>query len=219
MLDYAARSSLSRDFDACSLRFAPSCPHPRRGFAQGHLFTNGQTQTNHSFIHGPLTLGHINVYNSPINCNLGLNRRRFLCSVSPRSSSAETSGSDENPSAFESFEEFSGLRSSIRGENEGDGNGAPVLTTFDFLKLKRELEKEEIAGVGSMGEELRTEGLEETTSGSEKEGIVAGSSGVRGVRRVMRRSNLLAKQVISMESARRLGFVSQLWVDTRSVSF
>lgn len=35
---------------------------------------------------------------------------------------------------------------------------------------------------------------------------------------VIRRSNLLAKQVISIRSAFSLGFVSQLWVDTTSVS-
>lgn len=37
-------------------------------------------------------------------------------------------------------------------------------------------------------------------------------------RRVLRRSNMVAKQVISVESALGLGFVSQLWVDTTSVS-
>lgn len=33
---------------------------------------------------------------------------------------------------------------------------------------------------------------------------------------LMRRSNLVAKQVISIQSARSLGFVTQLWVDTTS---
>lgn len=37
-------------------------------------------------------------------------------------------------------------------------------------------------------------------------------------RQLMRRSNLIAKQVISLHSALSLGFVSQLWVDTNSVS-
>lgn len=41
---------------------------------------------------------------------------------------------------------------------------------------------------------------------------------VRGGRQVMRRSSMVAKQVISIESALGLGFVSQLWVDTASVS-
>uniref|UniRef100_A0A453I5M8 Uncharacterized protein n=1 Tax=Aegilops tauschii subsp. strangulata TaxID=200361 RepID=A0A453I5M8_AEGTS len=36
-------------------------------------------------------------------------------------------------------------------------------------------------------------------------------------RQMARRSGLLAKQVISVSSARSLGFVSQLWVDASSV--
>ncbi|XP_020202108.1 uncharacterized protein LOC109787918 isoform X1 [Cajanus cajan] len=39
---------------------------------------------------------------------------------------------------------------------------------------------------------------------------------VRRGKQVVRRSNLLAKQVISIRSALSLGFVSQLWVDTTS---
>ncbi|XP_022722493.1 uncharacterized protein LOC111279731 [Durio zibethinus] len=35
-------------------------------------------------------------------------------------------------------------------------------------------------------------------------------------RQVMKRSNMVAKQVISIQSAQSLGFVSQLWVDTAS---
>lgn len=223
MLDYTAPSPLSRDFDVRFRRLAPCCPHPRCGFVQSHLsgIANGQTLINHSFIPSSLTLGNMNGNNIPITSKLGcpgLNRGGFLCSAPPRSSSAGTSGSssDENRSTFESLEEFSGFKSSIRREKERDGNGAPVLSTFDFLELKRELEKEENARAVSMEGELSPEGLEGTTSSSEKEGVVVGDSGVRGGRRVMRRSNLLAKQVISMDSARSLGFVSQLWVDTRS---
>lgn len=37
-------------------------------------------------------------------------------------------------------------------------------------------------------------------------------------RQMMRRSNVMAKQVISIRSALSLGFVSQLWVDANSVS-
>ncbi|RDX77727.1 hypothetical protein CR513_42100, partial [Mucuna pruriens] len=39
---------------------------------------------------------------------------------------------------------------------------------------------------------------------------------VRRGKQVIRRSNLLAKQVISIRSALSLGFISQLWVDTTS---
>ncbi|KAI4365554.1 hypothetical protein MLD38_021531 [Melastoma candidum] len=42
--------------------------------------------------------------------------------------------------------------------------------------------------------------------------------GKSGRREILRRSHFLAKQVISMESALSLGFVSQLWVDPSSLS-
>lgn len=45
-----------------------------------------------------------------------------------------------------------------------------------------------------------------------------GDWNTRRGRQVMKRSNMLAKQVISIQSALSLGFVSQLWVDTLSVS-
>ncbi|KAG5550778.1 hypothetical protein RHGRI_015664 [Rhododendron griersonianum] len=44
-----------------------------------------------------------------------------------------------------------------------------------------------------------------------------GDRNARRGRQLMKRSNMLAKQVISIQSALSLGFVSQLWVDTVSV--
>lgn len=44
------------------------------------------------------------------------------------------------------------------------------------------------------------------------------NNGSRGFKQTMTRSNLVAKQVISIQSALSLGFISQLWVDTTSVS-
>ncbi|XP_058214775.1 uncharacterized protein LOC131326168 isoform X3 [Rhododendron vialii] len=44
-----------------------------------------------------------------------------------------------------------------------------------------------------------------------------GDRNARRGRQLMKRSNMLAKQVISTQSALSLGFVSQLWVDTVSV--
>lgn len=41
--------------------------------------------------------------------------------------------------------------------------------------------------------------------------------GSKGFKQTLTRSNLLAKQVISIQSALSLGFISQLWVDTSSV--
>lgn len=72
-------------------------------------------------------------------------------------------------------------------------------TSFDFLELKRELEKED--------EELVP------VEGSNDGGLRVGRGGKR---QLMKRSSLLAKQVISISTARSLGFVSQLWVDTSS---
>lgn len=43
-------------------------------------------------------------------------------------------------------------------------------------------------------------------------------TGSRGFKQTTTRSNLVAKQVISIQSALSLGFISQLWVDTTSVS-
>ena len=43
-------------------------------------------------------------------------------------------------------------------------------------------------------------------------------TGSRGFKQSTTRSNLVAKQVVSIQSALSLGFISQLWVDTTSVS-
>ncbi|EFH57862.1 hypothetical protein ARALYDRAFT_482866 [Arabidopsis lyrata subsp. lyrata] len=42
------------------------------------------------------------------------------------------------------------------------------------------------------------------------------NTGSKGFKQTMTRSNLVAKQVISIQSALSLGFISQLWVDTSS---
>ncbi|KAJ0978376.1 hypothetical protein J5N97_013850 [Dioscorea zingiberensis] len=81
---------------------------------------------------------------------------------------------------------------------------APLDDRFDFLELKRELGKEESSSEVSGNGESSTEGVREVVERP------------RLRRQVMRRSSLMAKQVISVRSARSLGFVSQLWVDTKS---
>eukprot|EP00268_Persea_americana_P041343 TRINITY_DN41156_c0_g1_i2.p1 TRINITY_DN41156_c0_g1~~TRINITY_DN41156_c0_g1_i2.p1 ORF type:complete len:504 (-),score=86.57 TRINITY_DN41156_c0_g1_i2:71-1582(-) len=101
--------------------------------------------------------------------------------------------------------------------SEGFGHGEKEkIPTFDLLELKRDLEKtEEI--MSSSNEE---DGDLVPPGGSKRSGMESkgGLVGISGSRRkdVLRRSTMLAKQVISMESALSLGFVSQLWVDTRS---
>ncbi|OAY65011.1 hypothetical protein ACMD2_12765 [Ananas comosus] len=80
-----------------------------------------------------------------------------------------------------------------RGESVEEAGGSAAPSSFDFLELKRGAETGEGGLVPSDSEGPRAKG---------------------GRRGMMRRSSLLAKQVISVRSARSLGFVSQLWVDT-----
>ncbi|XP_038979168.1 uncharacterized protein LOC120109487 isoform X2 [Phoenix dactylifera] len=149
-----------------------------------------------------------------------------------RSNSEGISGNsgDNKPRKYESFDEFVDRRSSSKdglnpatesGDKQESSNiGDSVPSSFDFLELKRELEKEEKEkGMEDLKEDelIRSEGPGiDTLNHEEVEGLV-GQLGVKGGRKLMRRSNLLAKQVISIQSARSLGFVSQLWVDTRSI--
>ncbi|CAA7406176.1 unnamed protein product [Spirodela intermedia] len=96
-----------------------------------------------------------------------------------------------------------------------------VPSNFDVLQLKRELGKEE------RGDEIADSAVDENNliPSEDPESIVSDSGqknsvdriwGSRRGRQVLRRSSLLAKQVISVHSARSLGFISQLWVDTIS---
>ncbi|RWR80518.1 PRC-barrel-like protein [Cinnamomum micranthum f. kanehirae] len=97
-----------------------------------------------------------------------------------------------------------------RGEKE-------KIPTFDLLELKRDLEKTEEIMSSSTEEDsdLVPPGGSQRSGMESKGGELVGISGLRR-KDVLRRSAMLAKQVISMESALSLGFVSQLWVDTRS---
>ncbi|XP_062215680.1 uncharacterized protein LOC133916157 [Phragmites australis] len=93
-------------------------------------------------------------------------------------------------------------------------------SSFDFLALKRELEEEEEEAVVAVEAEERGGGDGATTEG-EDGGVreaerSAGGTRRRRRRQMVRRSALLAKQVVSVRSARSLGFVSQLWVDAAS---
>ncbi|EEE59008.1 hypothetical protein OsJ_10739 [Oryza sativa Japonica Group] len=97
----------------------------------------------------------------------------------------------------------------------------PPPSTFDFLALKRELEEEEEEEVvaveprdGGGGDGLASE--DDGDGEAKRSGGGGESSGGRKRRQMARRSGLLAKQVISVSSARSLGFVSQLWVDAAS---
>ncbi|KAF8007549.1 hypothetical protein BT93_K1532 [Corymbia citriodora subsp. variegata] len=101
-------------------------------------------------------------------------------------------------------------RGSDAGSREGSGGGGSDAAEGGNLgteKPARSGEEEEEAlrsEGGDAGVALRSE--EESQS----------KLRVRGGRQVIRRSSMVAKQVISIESALGLGFVSQLWVDTAS---
>lgn len=86
---------------------------------------------------------------------------------------------------------------------EGDGYGQLEFDD-DELELKRR----------------RTDATLEKISDKELKGKKGNKNGDKLVSRkqLMKRSNMVAKQVISIQSAQTLGFVSQLWVDTTSVS-
>ncbi|OEL14853.1 hypothetical protein BAE44_0024128 [Dichanthelium oligosanthes] len=90
-------------------------------------------------------------------------------------------------------------------------------SSFDFLALKRELELEEEGAVVAFEAD---EGGGAVSEGAGERAAERSAGGTRRRRRrrrpMARRSALLAKQVISVSSARSLGFVSQLWVDTAS---
>ncbi|XP_062211166.1 uncharacterized protein LOC133912452 [Phragmites australis] len=92
-------------------------------------------------------------------------------------------------------------------------------SSFDFLALKRELEAEEEEAV-AVAVEMKDVGERDgDVSEVDGEREAERSGGMRRRRRRMqmaRRSALLAKQVVSVRSARSLGFVSQLWVDPAS---
>ncbi|XP_018731480.2 uncharacterized protein LOC104457206 isoform X2 [Eucalyptus grandis] len=99
------------------------------------------------------------------------------------------------------------------GSREGSGSGGSDAAEGGNLGAEKParsgVEEEEVllsGDGGDAGVALRSE--EESES----------KLRARGGRQVMRRSSMVAKQVISIESALGLGFVSQLWVDTLSVT-
>ncbi|KAG6640329.1 uncharacterized protein LOC122279830 isoform X2 [Carya illinoinensis] len=111
-----------------------------------------------------------------------------------------------NPSkVFESedYESYDKLGFKEKGENNSV-SGEAASSAFDFLELK-----------GAKGNTRSEESVEERDLlevGEQINGRVAPRKG----RQMVRRSNMVAKQVISIRSALSLGFVSELWVDITS---
>lgn len=97
-----------------------------------------------------------------------------------------------------------------RNHNHIDEEDSPIEKGFDGLdgddEGRRNSQEEDLVPIQQGDDDL------------EKDEKFSSKVGFRKVKQIIRRSNLLAKQVISIRSALSLGFVSQLWVDTTSVS-
>lgn len=131
---------------------------------------------------------------------------------------AELGFKEKGEDPFEDFEtnisKFKRRKNGGGGRREGgEANSSELLESKDEKgsgESKRSFEDENLVRF----EDGNGDGDEE----EEKLVRADGRMGMRKGRQVMKRSSLLAKQVISIRSALSLGFVSQLWVDTTSVS-
>ncbi|WJX82334.1 hypothetical protein P8452_65110 [Trifolium repens] len=81
-------------------------------------------------------------------------------------------------------------------------------------KIENELGEDDLIRVRGDGNDDDDDGVD--LRKDDKVEKFGGNLRLRKGKQVIRRSNLLAKQVISIQSALSLGFVSQLWVDTTS---
>lgn len=105
-------------------------------------------------------------------------------------------------------DEFMELESRMGNDK---GSDSPFLNALELKDEKRSGENEERAEQEDLIKVKDDKAIGESGQLNEKMGFRRG-------RQVIRRFNMLAKQVISIQSARSLGFVSQIWVDTTSVS-
>ncbi|KAK3405025.1 hypothetical protein EUGRSUZ_K01292 [Eucalyptus grandis] len=115
---------------------------------------------------------------------------------------------DDGEERFELETDRGGGAGSREGSGSGGSDAAEGGNVGADMPARSGVEEEEVllsGDGGDAGVALRRE--EESES----------KLRVRGGRQVMRRSSMVAKQVISIESALGLGFVSQLWVDIASV--
>ncbi|WVZ09006.1 hypothetical protein V8G54_022352 [Vigna mungo] len=133
---------------------------------------------------------------------------------------ALSSRSNEDPSRgygfyneleFEEVKEKTfGLEGNPVGENSPTESGSVPFDGVEGGDDKGEGDLIRVQGdVDGDGNDLKKDG-------DQGENEKFGDKRVRRGKQVIRRSNLLAKQVISIRSALSMGFVSQLWVDTTS---
>lgn len=102
--------------------------------------------------------------------------------------------------------------------NRSTGNAALGSTGMEFLELKASLDnqkkRKKVTGSLNDDEVNLVAGCANSKPGESVQ--LDERAGLRSGKQLMRRSNLLAKQVISVQSALCFGFISQLWVDTNS---
>ncbi|KAB1200316.1 hypothetical protein CJ030_MR0G007651 [Morella rubra] len=105
----------------------------------------------------------------------------------------------------EEYEPYGELGFKEKGESIS-GGGETASSGLDFLELK--------------GSKRNTGNQESVVERElvEVGGQLNGRVGQKKGRQMVRRSNMVAKQVISIRTALSLGFVSELWVDTTAVS-
>ncbi|KAI3874712.1 hypothetical protein MKX03_015189 [Papaver bracteatum] len=137
--------------------------------------------------------------------NLRKSLNFHTCNISK---SVITKVSSESSDDYQSFDELGFEENPKKGSDEKVG-----ASSIDFLELEKERMESVRSSVSAENEEiLKVEDLDSGGLKSEELGKV----GLRSGRQLMRRSSMIAKQVIGIESAISLGFVSQLWVDTTS---
>ena len=160
----------------------------------GFLKSNHRPQTQQ--------IPHFSTPNSLDSNSTSLRNARTLC-LSRRASQSpqEASGFQTQLGFKEESEDIFDLESKPSDEKpNGIGPSKEANATLlgsDFQEPK-----------SGEGEDMKEDGLKRIDE----------NVGLKKVRQLMKRSSILAKQVISIESALSLGFVSQLWVNTTSVS-
>ncbi|KAK9159331.1 hypothetical protein Scep_005905 [Stephania cephalantha] len=105
-------------------------------------------------------------------------------------------------------------RSAMGGIQSSDSSAS---NSFEVLEFSGNLDDEKRGSADLVnGDSTQAKCAIDVGSRSEEVGEFIGARRGMNGRQVIRRTNMLAKRVISIESAQSLGFVSQLWVDTSS---
>lgn len=116
---------------------------------------------------------------------------------------AKNFGLERNPLELDEVSLNETETGSIPFVDKGNGKSENDLGDEDLIRIQSDSD-------GDDGVDFKKEDQVEKFGGELR---------LRKGKQVIRRSNLLAKQVISIRSALSLGFISQLWVDTNSVSY